>query len=111
AARELLDRLLGLCAEVLVRVLRARHAHKIEALKKGPLVGEVVERREQLAPRQVAGRPEDDQRRRVDRQALEPRGQRVVGGGLSDRAHSSPFNRWVRARSAAAGSSPSKVTR
>jgi uncharacterized protein involved in type VI secretion and phage assembly len=55
-------------------------------------VGEVVERRQQLAPGEVAGGAEDDQRRRVDRQALEAVGQGIGKGRRlgRGRSHSSP---------------------
>ena len=74
---------LGLLAELLVGHVAARDADEVEALGQRALVGEVVERRQQLAVGQVARRAEDHQRRRVDRQALEPlrpAGCRGVGG-------------------------------
>ena len=89
APRELLDGVLRLRAELLVGVVRARHADEVEALGQRALVGEVVERRQQLALGQVAGRAEDDQRRGVDRQPLEPLDEGVVGA-LGDGAHSEP---------------------
>ena len=74
---ETLDRLAGHVLEVLVLLAAARHPDQLEALRQRPLVGQVVERGEQFAVSQVAGRTEDDQRGRADRQALEPFDQRV----------------------------------
>jgi hypothetical protein len=112
APRELLDRLLGHVAELLVGHLRARHANEVEALGQRALVREVVDRRQQLAVREVARGSEDDQRRGVDRQALEPLDEGVLGAdGSGDSAHSSPLSRSVSSRTAAAGSSPLSVTR
>ncbi len=68
----------ALCWKLLVRLLAARDADQLEALRQRPLVGEVVERGQQLAVGEVAGRAEDHQRRRMDRQALEPLDQRVL---------------------------------
>ena len=68
----LLDRLARHPAEVVVRDVRARHPDQVEALGQRALVREVVERRQQLAVGEVARGAEDHQRRRVDRQPLEP---------------------------------------
>ena len=62
APREPLDRLPGYLAEVLVRVLASSDAHQLEALGERPLVCEVVERRQQLAVREIPRRAEDHQR-------------------------------------------------
>jgi hypothetical protein len=56
----------------------ARHADQLEALGKRPVVGEVVERGQQFAAREVAGGAEDDERRGGDGQALEALGERVL---------------------------------
>ena len=61
-------------------LLAPRDADQLEALGQRALVGEVVERGQQLAVREVAGRAEDDQRRRRDRQPLEPLDERVLVG-------------------------------
>src|SRR4029079_11552218 len=50
AARELLDRLAREVAELLVGLVAARDADQVEALPQRALVGEVVDRRQQLAP-------------------------------------------------------------
>ena len=60
AARERADALLHLGAERVVRLLAARDADHGEAARQRAADGEVVERRHQLAARQVAGRAEDD---------------------------------------------------
>ena len=97
-------------------LVRARAPDQEEALGQRALVGQVVERGQQLAPGQVPGRPEDDQRRRVDREALEALDERVLVVAVRVRAaallaHLRPFRRSVSSRSAAAGSSPASVTR
>ncbi len=79
AAGEALDRLLDPLAELFVRLLAARDPDQLEALGKRALVGEVVERRQQLPMREIAGRAEDHERRRMHRQALEPLDERVFG--------------------------------
>src|SRR5581483_2811835 len=79
APREALDRFLALLAVVLVRLFFARDADEVEALGQRSVVGEVVERRQQFAPREIAGRAEDHQRGGRDRLALEARRQRVLG--------------------------------
>ena len=78
AARELLDRVAGHVAVVVVRDVRAGDADQVEALGQRALVGEVVERGQQLAPRQVARAAEDRHRRRADRQPLQPGAEGVV---------------------------------
>ena len=57
-------------------------AHEGALPERFNLVGDVVERRKQLAARQVAGGAEDRQRRRRHRQALEALDQRVLAEGL-----------------------------
>ena len=68
---------------------RARDADQVEALGQRALVREVVDRRQQLALREVAGAAEDDERRRVDRQPLEPLDERVLARPRSPSAYSS----------------------
>src|SRR5207247_816236 len=60
-----LDRLLHLRPPLVVGRLRPRHPDDRELLRQQPPVGERVERRNQLALRQVAGCPEDDHRARL----------------------------------------------
>ena len=79
AAGELADRLARLRAEVVVGEIAARDADQVEALRQRALVSEVVERRQELAPRQVARRTEDDQRRGRDRETLQAFDERVLG--------------------------------
>ena len=86
AARELLDRLARLGLELLVGPLPPGHADQLEALRQRALVGEVVERGQQLAVRQVAGGAEDHQRGGRDRQPLEAFDQRVLER-LLERVH------------------------
>ena len=116
-AREPLDRLARDRPEVLVGLLAARDADQLEALGQRPLVREVVERRQQLAVREVAGAAEDHEDGRMDRQPLETLDERVLletaGSStlpcvISRRA--SRVIRSVSARTAAAGS-PSSLTR
>ena len=83
AARVLLDRLARHVAEVVVGLLAARDADQVEALGERALVGEVVERGQQLAAGEVAGGAEDDQRRRRDREPLEPLDERVLASPRS----------------------------
>ena len=71
-SRVLLDGLLHLHPEVLVRLLRARDPDQVEPLGQRPLVGQVVERGQQLAVREVARGAEDRQRRRMDGQPFQP---------------------------------------
>ena len=73
APRERADRLLALGAVVLVRFFSARDPDQLKALGQGALVGEVVQRRQQFAPRQIARRAEDHERRRRHRLALQAR--------------------------------------
>ena len=77
-AREALDRLPRHLPEVVVLLLATGHADHLESLRQRPFVGEVVERRQQLAVREVTGRAEDHERGRADGEALEPLDQRVV---------------------------------
>jgi hypothetical protein len=77
------DRLLALLAVVLVLFFFARDAHQVETLGQRALVGEVVERRQQFASGQIAGRAEDDQGRWSYRQPLQPSRQWVLGLGLA----------------------------
>src|SRR5215216_6204166 len=89
--RELLDRVMCLLAELVVRPAGTGAADQVEALGQRALVRQVVDRRHQLALGQVARRAEDDQRRRVDGQPLEPLDERVLGcllGGSDGRHHS-----------------------
>ena len=53
----------------------------MKALGQRAIVGEVVERGQQFAAREIAGGSEDDERRRGHRQALETRRERVLGLG------------------------------
>ncbi len=76
--RVLADRGAALLAEVVVPLLAAGDADQLEALGQRALVGEVVERGQELAVRQVARRAEDDERGRRDRQALEALDERVL---------------------------------
>ena len=62
---------------------RARRADQVEALGQRALVREVVDRRQQLALGQVARAAEDDERRRVDGQPLEPLDERVLAARVT----------------------------
>ena len=66
-----------------------RHADELKALRQRALVREVVERREELAVSEIAGRPEDHECGRVHRQPLESFDERVLLAGAlrSDGAH------------------------
>ncbi len=66
APREALDGLAGDGLEVLVRLIATRHSDELEALGQRALVSEVVEGGKQLAVREIAGGPEDDQGRGMD---------------------------------------------
>ena len=79
-SRVLLDRLAGHLAVLVVRHLRTRDSDQIEALRERALVCEVVDRRQQLAVREVSRRSEDHERGRVDRQPLESLDERVLLG-------------------------------
>jgi hypothetical protein len=59
-------------------VAAAGDTDELEALGERALVRQVVERREQLAVRQVPRRPEDHQGGRMDGKPLEPFDQRVL---------------------------------
>ena len=87
AARELADGARRELPELVVGEVRARAADEREVLGQRALVGEVVERGQELAAREVAGRAEDHERRGVDRQALEPGGEGV--GLLGEWCHPS----------------------
>ena len=63
-ARKLRDGVAQLGAELIVRFRAARKADNGERLRKLAFVGEVIERRDELAVGEVAGSPEDDQRTR-----------------------------------------------
>jgi hypothetical protein len=91
APGELRHGLMGLLAELLVGQLRARDADELEALGQRPVRREVVERRQELAAGQVPRPAEDHERGRVDGQALEARGERVL---RLDERHPSAL-RWV----------------
>jgi hypothetical protein len=88
AARERADGLARQRPELVVGLLRARDPDEVEALGQRPLVGEVVERRQQLAAREVPRGPEDDERGGRYREALETLDERVLGGG--DGRHQPP---------------------
>jgi hypothetical protein len=78
-ARVPLHRSLHPFPELVVRLFRARDADDCEVLGQEAAVGERVERREQLAFRQVAGRTEDDEDAGVRRPPdLQPFEQRVL---------------------------------
>ena len=78
-ARVLLHRSLHPFPELVVRLFRARDADDCEVLGQQAAVGERVERGEELAFRQVAGRAEDDEDAGVRRPPdLQPFEQRVV---------------------------------
>ena len=78
APRVAADRLARDLAELVVGLLAAGRADQVEALGQRALVGEVVERGQQLARGEVARRAEDDHRRRRDREPLQPLDKRVV---------------------------------
>jgi hypothetical protein len=88
AARVLLDRLARHRAVVVVRDVRARHSDQVEALRQRPLMGQVVDRRQQLAVGEVPRAAEDDHRRRVDREPLQSLDERVLL--LDDRHRATP---------------------
>jgi hypothetical protein len=88
--REALDRAARDLAEGIVGLVSARDADELEVLGQRALVGEVVERREQLAVRQIAGGAEDDDCRGIDRQALETFGQRIVRRDVVERRGAHP---------------------
>jgi hypothetical protein len=77
-ARVLLDRVARHGAVLVVRHLRARDPDQVETLGERAFMREVVDRGQELAVRQVAGAAEDDERGRVDGEALESLGQRVL---------------------------------
>ncbi len=94
AAREGADRLLALGAVVVALLLFARDPHEVKALGQRPLVREVVERGQQLAPREVAGGAEDHERGRARRAAApDPR---RAGCPAPARACSEPTGGCVR---------------
>src|SRR5262249_49070906 len=64
AARELVEPRMNLVRELLARVRRARHAQRGEMVGERAADREVVERRHELAARQVAARPEHHERAR-----------------------------------------------
>ena len=66
-ARERPDRLRRGVAVLRARVLAAGDADQVELARQRALVGEVVDRGQQLTTRQIAGRPEDHEVRRRDR--------------------------------------------
>src|SRR5207247_11178812 len=80
-AAELAHRVLRLVAELVVRPLRAGGADDRELLGQELAKGEGVERRDDLAVRQVARCAEDDEHARLRRTALpEPLEQRILNG-------------------------------
>ena len=74
-----------------MRLLAAGDADQLEPLRQGSLVREVIQSGQQLTAGEVARRAEDDERGRMDRKALEPLDQRVLGRRLlfDDRGHRS----------------------
>ncbi len=82
APRVAADRLADGVAVGVVGQLAARDADQAEPLGQAALVRQVVDRRQQLAPREVAGRPEDHQHRRWRRQAVEAGAERTVDRGI-----------------------------
>src|ERR1700693_1575780 len=90
-ARELRDLFRRVLAKRVVGQVVDLRAHHAEAGREQALLGEVVERGQQLAPAEVAGRAEDDhQARFAHAVVVEPLGERVGG----DHAHlwaASPF--------------------
>src|SRR4029453_971164 len=93
---ELLDGALQPFAELVVGLPGAGDAHDAELLRQQPPQRERVERREELAPGEVPGGAEDDQRARL-RRALQPQPfeQRVLDRWLRGLGHCSGlFSRW-----------------
>ena len=78
AAGELVDRVARHVAVVLVRDVGTRDRDEVEALGQRPLVGEVVDRRQQLALREIAGAAEYHQGRGMNRKPLEALDERVL---------------------------------
>ena len=66
-------------------LIPASHSDHLEALGQLSLVGQVVERRQELAVGQIAGRAEDHQGGRMDRQALQALDERVLDVGQVQR--------------------------
>ena len=90
--------------EVVVGHVAPRDPEQVEALWQRPLVGEVVERREQLAVRQIARGAEDHQRRGRDRQPFEPLDERVLLDLVGDgRGHGASSPRPARPRARRTG--------
>jgi hypothetical protein len=80
---ELGDRLLHLVAEFVVRLRRARLADDRELGGHEPLLHQPVERRDELALRQIAGGAEDDDGARTGGAfETDTFAQRIVGGGV-----------------------------
>ena len=102
-APELADRVLHLVAELVVRPLRARGADDRELLGEELAAGERVQRREDLAVREVAGRAEDDEHARLGRPPrAEPLEQRIrlnLRLGHFSLLTACPPNCWRRAAS------------
>ena len=65
-------------AELVAGLLAPRHADQLEALGERPLVGQVVERRQQLPVGEVAGGPEHHQDRRTNGKPLETLDERIL---------------------------------
>ena len=83
-APELAYRVLHLRHEGLVRLLRPRDSDDAELLREEASERERVERREELALREVAGGTEDDERARLGRAAqAQPLQQRIVLAALT----------------------------
>src|SRR5260370_31237283 len=91
-AREFRDLLRRMLAERVIRQVDDRSAHHREAGGQQALLGEVVERRQQLAPAEVAGRAEDDHDARLaDAVIVKPLSQGIRGGDGRHLWAASPF--------------------
>ncbi len=97
---ELLDRLPGEVAELVVRVVLARGADDAVAVRKQPRLGQVIETGEELPAREVPGCPEDDEHVVVGlRDALDlPLGARSFGDGGHPRSPPPPAPSPARSR-------------
>src|SRR5260221_5642956 len=93
-ARMLGDRIRGALAERIVRQIVDRRAHHREARRQQALLGQVVQRGQQLFAGEVSGAAEDDHDRGVrDAIVVQPLGKRIplrhgAGGGAQTRAFS-----------------------
>ena len=77
-ARELADRLLALLAVIGVLLIATRNTDEVKALGQRTVVSQVVQRRQQLAARQIARGAEDHKCRGGDRQTLQSCRERVL---------------------------------